>query len=212
MNSLSIGGQIAMMQPEAPDAGQSEPADLMRRIAGGDRDAYTILVRRHAVQMLSLARHMLGATGEAEEIVQDICLRLWRQPEIWRPDRGAFRSWLDRVIVNACLDRIRRRRWHGGEVSEEWPDPAPDAMSVLAAAEEQVAVRQAILQLPERQRAAVLLVEYRGMRQEEAARSMGLSLEALESLLARARRKLKVLLAPVLDKQLDKQKGERDAE
>lgn len=175
-----------------------EAAALMARIGAGDHDAFAVLVRRFSGRIISLARHMMGATGEAEEIVQEICLRLWQRPGSWRPERGSFKSWLDRVTVNACLDRLRRRKWHGGTVDEEWQDPKPDVVAQLVKQEEQEAVRQAILQLPPRQRAALLLVEYRGLRQDAAAKDMGLSVDALESLLARGRRKLRTLLAPII--------------
>jgi RNA polymerase sigma-70 factor (ECF subfamily) len=181
-----------------PLQSQDELAVLMERIGTGDQDAYTVLVRRVSGRMFSLAHHMLGATGEAEEIVQEVCLRLWQRPGSWRPDRGNLKSWLDRVTVNACLDRLRRRKWDGGAVDENWQDHQPDAVAVMVKQEEQAAVRHAILQLPPRQRAALLLVEYRGLRQDAAAKDMGLSVEALESLLARGRRKLRALLAPVI--------------
>lgn len=180
---------------------QEDAAPLMARIRSGDRDAYTILVRRYGGHIYSLARHMCGGTGEAEEIAQEVCLRLWQRPDAWNPQRGSFKAWLDRVIVNACLDQLRRRKWQGGAVSEEWADGAPDAVSVLQQQEEHTAVRAALLQLPPRQRAALLLVEYRGLGQAAAAADMGLSVDALESLLARGRRKLKEILAPVLGRE-----------
>ncbi len=182
----------------SPTPASDDASQLMARIGAGDRDAYTILVRRYAGHIYSIARHMCGPTGEAEEIAQDVCLRLWQRPDAWKPERGHFKAWLDRVTVNACLDHLRRRKWHGGAVSEEWADTAPDAAARLAQQEEQQAVREAILLLPPRQRAALLLVEYRGMGQAAAAQNMGLSVDALESLLARGRRKLRTLLAPKL--------------
>ncbi len=195
------------MEPAAADTPNSEVAALMARIRQGDQDAYTILVRRHGQRLYSLARHMCGGTGEAEEVVQDVCLRLWQRPEAWNPERGSFVAWLDRVTVNACLDQLRRRKWHGGAVSDEWADPAPDIVASLLQQEEQQAVRDALQLLPPRQRAALLLVEYRGLGQVAAAADMGLSVEALESLLARGRRKLRELLMPLLRQE----KGEHHA-
>ena len=179
----------------------------MARVCAGDRDAYTILVRRYGTHIYSLARHMCGPTGEAEEVAQDVCLRLWQRPDAWDSTRGSFKAWLDRVTMNACLDRLRRRKWHGGAVSEEWADASPGAVEQLVRQEEQQAVRDAIQMLPPRQRAALLLVEYRGLGQAAAAQDMGLSVEALESLLARGRRKLRELLGP----RLGKERKERNA-
>lgn len=186
------------MEPAIAETPNSEAAALMARIRHGDQDAYTILVRRHGQRLYGLARHMCGGTGEAEEVVQEVCLRLWQRPEAWNPERGSFTAWLDRVTVNACLDHLRRRKWHGGAVSDEWADPAPDVVASLMQQQEQQAVRDAIQLLPPRQRAALLLVEYRGLGQAAAAADMGLSVDALESLLARGRRKLRELLTPVL--------------
>lgn len=182
----------------SPALEQDDAAPLMARIRAGDRDAYTILVRRYGTRIYGLARHMCGMTGEAEEVTQEVCLRLWQRPDLWQPERGHFKAWLDRVTVNACLDHLRRRKWYGGEVSEEWADATPDVVTKLAQQEEHQAVRDAILLLPPRQRAAVMLVEYRGLGQAAAAQDMGVSVDALESLLARARKKLKVLLEPIL--------------
>lgn len=190
------------MEPAVTETPNSEAAALMARIRQGDQDAYTILVRRHGQRLYGLARHMCGGTGEAEEVVQEVCLRLWQRPEAWNPERGSFTAWLDRVTVNACLDHLRRRKWHGGAVSDEWADPAPDVVANLMQQQEQQAVRDAIQLLPPRQRAALLLVEYRGLGQAAAAADMGLSVEALESLLARGRRKLRELLTPVLRREI----------
>ncbi len=186
------------MESAVAETPNSEAAALMARIRQGDQDAYTILVRRHGQRLYGLARHMCGGTGEAEEVVQEVCLRLWQRPEAWDPEKGSFTAWLDRVAVNACLDHLRRRKWHGGTVSDEWADPTPDVVASLMQQQEQQAVRDAIQLLPPRQRAALLLVEYRGLGQAAAAADMGLSVEALESLLARGRRKLRELLTPVL--------------
>lgn len=184
------------MESAVAETPNSEAAALMARIRQGDQDAYTILVRRHGQRLYGLARHMCGGTGEAEEVVQEVCLRLWQRPEAWDPEKGSFTAWLDRVAVNACLDHLRRRKWHGGTVSDEWADPTPDVVASLMQQQEQQAVRDAIQLLPPRQRAALLLVEYRGLGQAAAAADMGLSVEALESLLARGRRKLRELLTP----------------
>jgi RNA polymerase sigma-70 factor (ECF subfamily) len=178
-----------MMSVASPVLEQDDAAPLMARIRAGDRDAYTILVRRYGTRIYGLARHMCGMTGEAEEVTQEVCLRLWQRPDLWQPERGHFK---------ACLDHLRRRKWYGGEVSEEWADATPDVITQLTQQEEHQAVRDAILLLPPRQRAAVMLVEYRGLGQAAAAQDMGVSVDALESLLARARKKLKLLLEPIL--------------
>lgn len=146
--------------------------------------------------MLALARRMLHDPSEAEDVAQEVFLRLWRVAPHWREGGARVETWMHRVALNLCYDRLRRRR--------ETLDPAPleAALDGAAGAEELLfarqraeAVRAQIARLPERQRAALVLCVFQEMSNIDAAATMEISVEALESLLARARRRLRIALA-----------------
>lgn len=163
----------------------------------GDRAAAARLIARHGPKLLSVARRMLGRQGDAEDAVQDVFLKLWTHAARWQPGKAKFETWLFRVTLNACYDRLRRR---GGEPLEEAarvPDDGPAPDSGLDDAALAAAVESALAGLPERQRAAILLCHFRDLGNVEAAEIMGLSVEAIESLLARGRRALRDRLAPL---------------
>ena len=145
--------------------------------------------------MLALAQRMLGDASEAEDVAQEAMLRAWKQAPRWRPGKAKFDTWLHRVGLNLCYDRLRRRRETPTETPPDRPDdgPAPDAG--LLSAELGVRVDAALKRLPERQREAIVLCHYQELSNIEAADLMSVSIEALESLLSRGRRALRQSLA-----------------
>ena len=142
---------------------------------------------------------MLGDAGEAEDVAQETFLRVWRHAAAWNPGKARFDTWLHRVVLNLCYDRLRRRRERPTADPPDRPDPAPGPERSLEAAETGARVRAAVLALPPRQREAIVLCHYQGLGNIEAASAMGVSVEALESLLGRARRSLRAGLAGLLD-------------
>jgi RNA polymerase sigma-70 factor (ECF subfamily) len=169
--------------------------DLLVRIGAGDAGAAASLVRRHLSRILALSRRMLSDPTEAEDVSQEVFLKVWRQAPLWRPGQAKFETWIYRVALNLCLDRLRRRRRNMGEVSPDLADPTASATRPLEDAERRGRVQVALARLPERQRAALILCYYDECSNIEASRHLGVSVEALESLLARARRGLKRELA-----------------
>ncbi len=170
-------------------------ADLVRRIGEGDQRAARALVDRHLSRMLTLARRMLGDEAEAEDVAQEVFLRVWRHAARWRPGQARFETWMHRVAINLCYDRLRRRR---EKVTDELPeqiDESPSAFDTMASEESARRVEAAVLQLPERQRAAITLVAFQEMSNIDAAEALGVSVDALESLLARGRRSLRAALS-----------------
>jgi RNA polymerase sigma-70 factor (ECF subfamily) len=148
--------------------------------------------------MLTLARRMLGDEAEAEDVAQEVFLRAWRSAPRWRPGAAKFETWMHRVALNLCYDRLRRRREHVTDSPPERIDETPSQLDAVQARDRQRRVEAAVLALPERQRAAITLVGLEEMSNIEAAAALGVSVEALESLLARARRALRDALADEL--------------
>ncbi len=161
----------------------------------GDPAAIQALVARKLPRMLSLAHRMLNDTGEAEDVAQEVMLRAWKQAPTWKPGAARFDTWLHRVAMNLCYDRLRRRRERPTAEPPEQVDtgPAPDRGLVANDIGRRVAT--ALAALPDRQREAVALCHYQDLGNIEAAGVMGVSVEALESLLARGRRALRAALA-----------------
>ena len=169
--------------------------DLVARAGQGDRSAAQSLMARHLPKMLTVARRMLGSQAEAEDAVQDAFLKLWTHAVRWEPGRALFETWLYRVVLNKCYDRLRRKPMAKLDEAAEIADPAPAADQILHGSAVAKEIEAALAELPERQRAAIVLCHYRDCGNIEAAEIMGISVEALESLLARGRRSLKTRLA-----------------
>lgn len=187
--------------PQDPDAG------LVKRIAQGDQEAARALVDRHLARMTTLARRMLGDAAEAEDVAQDVFLRVWRHAGLWRPGAAKFETWMMRVAINLCYDRMRRRREIATDAPPEREDDAPTGFDVVHARDVATAVEAAMASLPPRQRAAVTLCHYQEMTNIEAAQALEVSVEALESLLSRARRALRAALKGEAGALLEKMDG-----
>lgn len=175
-------------RPPAADPGR------LARAAAGDAGAWAALVGRYLPAVTRCAAHMLGDPAEAEDVAQDTFLRLHRKLASWEGGEDGLSSWLHRVAVNLSIDRHRTPARPGsladiGEVAEPADLDGP--------LDRKRHIEAALAGLPERQRAAVVLVHYQGFSGREAASALDVSVEALESLLARARRTLRNTLAPV---------------
>lgn len=167
---------------------------LVARIGEGDERAARELVERHLPRMLALARRMLRNATEAEDVAQDVFLRVWKHAKRWRAREAKFDTWLHRVAINLCYDRLRRRPTRPLDAAPDAVDPGPRPGEALAARQVARVVERALARLPERQRAAIVLCHYQELGNIEAAKALGVSVEALESLLARGRRSLREML------------------
>lgn len=164
---------------------------LVARIGAGDDQAFRIVVERHLDPVVGFARRLLNDAAEADDVAQETFLRLWRDAARWQP-RARLAAWLYRVAYNLSIDRMRRRRATVDlDQLPDPPSPALDPEQRLAEAEIAGLVDQAISALPDRQRAAIVLVYQQRLGNIEAASVLGVSVDALESLLARGRRQLR---------------------
>ncbi len=177
--------------PTDAASSSEEDAVLLARVRDGDETAFATLVTNHYGNVYGLACRMLHDQSEAEDISQDVFLKVWNKPEAWNPDGARFSTWLYRVTANACIDRMRKKVPHPTDFIPETPDPAAGADTRLFEDQVSVKVDAAIANLPERQRLALVATYYQGLTNKEAAIVLGVTVDALESLLARARRKLK---------------------
>lgn len=177
---------------------------LVARAGRGDRLAASALVVRHSDRVMAASWRLLGDRASAEDAAQETFLRLWTSAARWRPQGAKFETWLIRVATNVCLDRLRRRgREAPADAAPELADRAPTAEARLMAEDRRRVVLDALGRLPERQRAAIELCHYQELSQAEAAEALSISVEALESLLARARRALRDALTARRDELRD---------
>lgn len=170
--------------------------DLLARISDGDRVAFAMLVTRHGNRSLAIAERLLGDRAEAEDVVQESFVKLWTDASRFDPARARFATWFYRVLSNAALDRLRRRRRLVAlPDGYDGVDGEDDAEETMLRDQRVCRVRAAIDALPERQRLALVLCHFEGISNREAGEIMKLGVKGVESLLVRARRQLRASLA-----------------
>ena len=195
------------------DAGEDPRADhdLLRAHVDGDPDAYAELVRRHRDRLWAVALRTMGNREDAADGLQDGLVAGYRRAATFRGD-AAVSTWLHRVVVNACLDRLRAakvrrtdplpddlddRAQRGSLVSAAREEGDPAEASVRA--ERRTAVLAALRELPADQRAALVLVDMEGYAVAEAATILGCAVGTVKSRCSRGRARLAELLRPLLD-------------
>ena len=167
---------------------------LMVLYANGDQEAARSLTYRHAPRVLALSRRLLSDAVEAEDVAQDAMLRLWKIAPDWRQGEAKVSTWLYRVASNLCIDRLRKKRSINLDDVPEVADAAPSVEVRMASHDRATALQGALNQLPERQKLAVTLRHIEELSNPEISVIMDISVEAVESLIARGKRTLAGLL------------------
>lgn len=177
------------------NAGDDPDVAVLARIAGGDTGACTLLVDRHLTTLHALATRLLDSAADADEVCQDAFVRAWQQAPKWQSGQARFSTWLHQVVLNLSRDRLRTRRESVSlDAIATVTDDRDTPEQAHGRSERADAIRAALAELPERQREALLLCHFQGLTNIEAAALLELSVDALESLLARARRGLRAAL------------------
>jgi RNA polymerase sigma-70 factor, ECF subfamily len=175
-------------------AGAEEDARLLQAATSRDARAFASLMARHYAIVYRVIWRVMNGHADAEDVTQEAFMRLWNNPSQLR-DANALRAWLIRVATNLANDRHRGQPMAGQEAMDDVADESDSAAQALMRTEAKNRIDRAIEKLPERQRLALTLVHLENLGQRTAAEIMELSVEALESLVARARRALKEDLA-----------------
>ena len=204
-DSSFVSQMEASSIPDPLDANEVD-FDLMVRIGAGDHAAFRILVERHQNAVVGTVAKMLGNASDADDISQQVFLRVWRNAKRYRPD-AQFTTYLFTITRNLVFNETRRkgrkkevsadeRAEYSHQLVAANPEKQPDAE--ILHAELQSAVDRAIAALPEAQRMAVILRRYEQLSYEEIAVVLNLSVSAVKSLLFRARTALRELLSGYL--------------
>ncbi|MFN2542302.1 MAG: RNA polymerase sigma factor [Chthoniobacterales bacterium] len=191
----------------AADEQESEDVRLMGLIAGGDMAAFEQLVERHQALVAGTAGRMLGSNSDVEDIAQQVFIRVWKSAGRYRP-RAKFTTWLLKITRNLVFNELRRTKRRAQMSLQTEPQaeeialpdestPAPDAS--LLEDELRRTIENAITQLPDAQRMALILRRYEELSYEDIAEVLDLSVPAVKSLLFRARTELRARLSKYLD-------------
>jgi RNA polymerase sigma-70 factor (ECF subfamily) len=172
---------------------------LLRAHVQGDQDAFAELVRRHRDRLWAVALRTTADPEDASDALQEALISAFRRAETFRGD-AQVTTWLHRIVVNACLDRVRRRKAKATEPLPEDEDrrselAAPASEDAAEASERRTDVLAALRQLNEDQRAALVLVDMEGYSVEEAAEILQCAPGTVKSRCARGRARLVPLLA-----------------
>ncbi len=179
---------------QGPGDSVDPDVELLKRHLAGDPDAFTEIVRRHRDQLWAVALRTTGDPEEAADAVQEALISAMRHAASFRGD-AKFSTWLHRIVVNACLDRLRRRAAHPTSALPD-DDHAPTSNRDEFADRDTAAdVHAALATLPVEQRAAIVLVDIEGYPVDEVALMLEVPAGTIKSRCARGRAKLVPLLS-----------------
>lgn len=174
---------------------ETDDAELMLKIRQYDEDAFRELLNRYLAPLNRFAARMLGNKHDAEDLVQETFLSVWKNANQWQPGYGKLTTWLHSITHHLCIDFHRRDRSKlQAEISPQL-ESAGTPEEHLAVENMGKTVTAALTQLSERQKSAIILCHYQGLSNRDAAEVIGVSVDALESLMARGRRALRKKLA-----------------
>ena len=206
---------VTVQNPDRSDPDRSDPdREILERVATGDTEAFGELVERHQDRLINLCRRFLGDPEAARDAAQDVFLKIFRKAGTYRP-KGKVSTWMHRIAVNHCLNRLRRRRIVSflsfGELGKPSPDAERDAAvfdppDIAADPESRLAsrrrwrrTREALDSLPPNQRAVLILAKFEGFSYREIAETLEITESAVESRLFRAMRKITQTLEKAQD-------------
>ncbi len=177
---------------------------LMAAVARGEEAAFRLLVQHWEREVRAFLIHMLGSVEEAEDLTQDTFIKVFNQAGRYHGE-GKFKSWLFRIAGNLARSRLRRRKilsWVSFNPDfHDRPDSQRNPAQDLEQNEQRRLVHQALAQLPHRQREALVLFRFQGLKYGEIAESMAITVPAVESLIQRAMGHLRKTLVRKAEKQ-----------
>ena len=177
---------------------------LVARVANGDSSALEKLYDRYVRQCFGLAIRLLGDAPLAEEVVQEVFLKLWTRPDRYSAQKGNFATWLLSLVHHRCIDELRRRSrtevtlddQGTGSLLDIAPDPEMDPGDQVTLLEQRRAVRQALATIPPNSRQILELAYFGGLSQSEIAARLGQPLGTVKTRMRAGMQQLRSLLGP----------------
>ncbi len=179
-----IGGPPASLDDDA----------LLALIGDENQEAFRLLVERHIDRAYAVALRILKNPADAEDVVQDTMLKVWRLRGTWQTGRARFSTWLYRVVTNRCIDLRRRPAHEEIEAASDLADDRADALDTMNRAQIGTLLEAAMARLPPQQRVALTLSYHETLSNAEIAEIMETTVAAVESLLKRGRARLRQVL------------------
>lgn len=189
-----------MLSSTARDEGAKAAGDdapLLGRVARGDGAALKALYERHAARVMAVALRVLGARNEAEEIVQECFVEVWRRAREFDPRRGGAAAWITTMARNRAIDRLRKRGSSARTIDAAAGEPVAAPRSPLEDVEarlERERIGAAMVQLPEEQRRSIELAFFEGRTHQEIAELTGTPLGTIKTRVRLGMEKLAALL------------------
>ena len=192
--SKQQGTSETLSNSNEPSNTEITDQELMQAVCVGSRSAYQRLVKRHLKSISHYAYRLLGNQKDTQDITQEVFLRLWINAQKWNTEKSKLTTWLHRIAHNLCIDYLRKHTRM--QTQDSFDDEAADSSSNNEESTEETndktkLLREALSALPENQRSALSLCHYQGFSNKEAAAIMNISVKALESAIARAKRSLR---------------------
>jgi RNA polymerase sigma-70 factor (ECF subfamily) len=192
--SKQQGTSETLSNSNEPSNTEITDQELMQAVCVGSRSAYQRLVKRHLKSISHYAYRLLGNQKDTQDITQEVFLRLWINAQKWNTEKSKLTTWLHRIAHNLCIDYLRKHTRM--QTQDSFDDEAADLPSTNDESTEETndktkLLREALSALPENQRSALSLCHYQGFSNKEAAAIMNISVKALESAIARAKRSLR---------------------
>ena len=185
---------LACARSAKPGNVHISPGDegLIASVGRRDQEAFTCLLNRHVDAIHRYIYRLTGSDHDADDLTQETFLRVWQKAGSYNPRKSKPTTWLYRIAHNLCVDQFRKPRheFHSNAI-ESVADSAADQETALDRTQQLAALQSALDELPHSQRSALLLCQVQGFSNREAAQILNITVRALESLLARARRNLR---------------------
>ncbi len=175
----------------SPDMG------LLSRIASGDQQAFGEIYDQYSAQVMGLLVRLLGQCAEAEDVLQEVFLQIWRSARQYDPERASPRVWIFLIARSRATDRLRRRQYHNSLPSVE-PAEIQDPGSEIERSESAGQVREALQRLPESQRSAICLAFYGGHSYESVAREQEVPVGTVKTRIRLGMKQLRSILSKTL--------------
>lgn len=168
--------------------------ELIEMVAGGDKRAFTTLSKRYSKSLYGVVYRMFYSFNMAEDVTQEVMIKVWKKAYSWDGSKGSVFSWIYKIAVNHCLDEKRKQKkatLTNIVSDEQFASQDRPQDEVLQHNQEKERIKKELSTLPKRQRLAIILFFFEGLKMKEISKIMDCTEKAVENLLLRGKKTLK---------------------